>query len=584
MASLNSAITNAKDGDTIKVTGSITGSISLSKLVHLDLNGQTLTGNVSITSNTAGVLNISAGTITGTLTVDTKNATVNNAATVNDIIDIKDVATGTWNENADNNKIVVNDSTGITLNIASGKKVRSLTLNETATVTVGKGATFTNPVDIKKDSTIISKETVPAIIANNVKVTVKANKEEVGTTVIGTGSQEPVDLVLEAAVNTAVEEAEKAIKALPIFKDIRIGHQEAVLNAKTLVEKVKEFDPNAKVAGEEKVAEALEKIGYLENEKSSTILFTQDSPKTLGNFNNPKVKFEGYFYGAKYLEKVLIGEVEAELKFVPDFKNGPAFKYSKEKEYESGYYEEKIYGISQSGQQTNTTARFFVDTIKPTLEIKKVDKDNKFMDKVEGESVEIEVTASDNFYALDLYHWGNHELIQEDPGNKSLAKPANVTKTITVFGLELGENNVDFILEDAAGNKTEKTITITRVQSSSEVANKALGAIQTKITAIVNADSATTLTNAVKNAELVKIQELQIELDKVQTNTIPASWISQMLVDAGDDIVGFFTTGIASDRTTVDNAIANQVSVKDKSIIMGVYDKLVAALSAAPTN
>lgn len=64
--------------------------------------------------------------------------------------------------------------------------------------------------------------------------------------------------------------------------------------------------------------------------------------------------------------------MEEELEYIPNrvFKNfagtifhtEPAFKYTKEIEYESGYYEEKVTGISESGRKTNTTARFYVNT------------------------------------------------------------------------------------------------------------------------------------------------------------------------------------------------------------------------------
>lgn len=144
---MSSAITNANNGDTIKLTGPITATantVAINKLVNLNLNGQTLTGNVTLTSATAGTLNISAGTITGNLTVDAANATVNNAATVSGTITINNVSGNTWNENASNNNIVFNDpNLGTNFVVGAGQTVSSLTLNTPAVVSVSAGATLT---------------------------------------------------------------------------------------------------------------------------------------------------------------------------------------------------------------------------------------------------------------------------------------------------------------------------------------------------------------------------------------------------------------------------------------------------------
>jgi hypothetical protein len=361
----------------------------------------------------------------------------------------------------DGNKIIVNDENGITFNIGAGKTLNSLTLNQPTTLAIGKGAKLLNPIAVNANSTIITKENVPAIIRLDVIVTLKSEKgDEEGVTIVGIHSEEPIDFVA-----AAVESAEKAIANLPTLENARITHKEAVLKAKALVDIVKALDPTASIVGEHSLVGLLEKIEYLENEESKDIGFTQVFPTSQPQkFRDSKVDFEGYFYGAKYLEKVLIGNVEADLEYVPDYKYGPAYKYSKEIEFESGYYEEKIYGISQSGKQTNTVARFFVDTVKPTLDIGNIDENNKLMTDVVEDSVEVEVTMKDNFYDLELHFWGNHGFIQESDGGAQLAVPANVTESITVFGLEEGDNEVDFVLTDAAGNETTTSIIITRTK------------------------------------------------------------------------------------------------------------------------
>ena len=232
---------------------------------------RTIDGDVTITGDARGNINLRNLQIKGNLTVNTPNATVNNEATVDGTITILDVAVGTWNENADGNKIVVNDKTGITLNIGAGKTVNSLTLNQQTTVAIGEGAKVSKPIAVNANSTIISEESVSAIIKENVDVTLKTEKEdEEGTIIKGTGLDKEVDLKAEA-VAAAVAAAEKAIKELPLLKDIRISHKDTVLKAQALVDKVKALDSNAKVEGEELISGLLEKIKYLENEKDGDI-------------------------------------------------------------------------------------------------------------------------------------------------------------------------------------------------------------------------------------------------------------------------------------------------------------------------
>lgn len=176
---LVAAVAAANDKDTIKLTDNITGDITLTKLVNLDLNGKTLTGNVSITSETVGTLNIKAGTITGDLTVDAKNATVNNEATVSGTIKITDVSSNTWNELVSGNKLEFN-AEGKTLKIADEVTVGALTIN--------------------KNATVISSKAVQAVVAKDVKVTVKANKDAKGEEFTGTEDGGNITLDPEAPV------------------------------------------------------------------------------------------------------------------------------------------------------------------------------------------------------------------------------------------------------------------------------------------------------------------------------------------------------------------------------------------------
>lgn len=161
----------ANDGDTITLTENVTMDINLVKLVNLDLNQKTVNGDVKITSSQSGTLTISAGTITGNLTVNVPSATVNNSATVERIINIKDVSDNTWNELVLGNKLVF-EAEGKTLNIVKG--VSELT--------------------IEADATIITSSTVEAKVAENVTVTVKVSADATEEIVIeGTGEVVELD-------------------------------------------------------------------------------------------------------------------------------------------------------------------------------------------------------------------------------------------------------------------------------------------------------------------------------------------------------------------------------------------------------
>ncbi|WP_143404788.1 hypothetical protein [Exiguobacterium sp. HVEsp1] len=148
---------------------------------------RTIDGNVTITGDTSGDIDLQNLTITGNLTVNTPNATVNNSATVNGTIDIQDVKDGTWNERTNGNTIVVNDTTGIRVVIAENIKVNSLTLNQPTTLEVSSGATFEKPVVVVKPSTIVSSQPIQLQPEQGVDVTLKSSTEDKGVVVSGSG-------------------------------------------------------------------------------------------------------------------------------------------------------------------------------------------------------------------------------------------------------------------------------------------------------------------------------------------------------------------------------------------------------------
>lgn len=132
---------------------------------------RTIDGNVTINGNASGNINLQNLTIKGDLIVNTPNATVNNSATVAGTITITDVATGTWNENADNNKFVINDKTGITFNVAAGKTVQSIEVGTDAkSVVIDNKGTINTVTNNSSHTVTVDGEGSVGSVEGSVKV------------------------------------------------------------------------------------------------------------------------------------------------------------------------------------------------------------------------------------------------------------------------------------------------------------------------------------------------------------------------------------------------------------------------------
>ncbi len=133
LAELNAAI--ASSGFSPIVLGAnidgTAGISAVSRIVDINLNGYTLTGNLSFDTGDSGTINLFAGTIDGNLTVDAPNATFNNYADVTGNVVINDISGSTWNEYADGNNIEWY-AAGATLYIHGG--AGQVTFNATGTV------------------------------------------------------------------------------------------------------------------------------------------------------------------------------------------------------------------------------------------------------------------------------------------------------------------------------------------------------------------------------------------------------------------------------------------------------------------
>lgn len=262
-----------------------------------------------------------------------------------------------------------------------------------------------------------------------------------------------------------IQDAERAIKSLPSFEDIRIKDKEAVLAAMTKVDKVKERDSNAVIVGEEILAALLEKIQYLEGEAANNYFFPSiymHSPTPLKTFANSDILFDGYVTNVKYLEKILIQGQEADVVYEENARvisngtvvhTGPAYKFSKVLTLEDNSHAISVKVISQSGKEGSIARRFYVDTTPPELNIVVKERD------ATSDTAQLEINMKDRFGYLELYEFDSHIHLYD--GHYS--SEVNETLDWSVH-LEVGENVFTYILKDGAGNTTVKEITIVRAE------------------------------------------------------------------------------------------------------------------------
>lgn len=228
---------------TIKLGDSITGNLSVDRLANIDLNGKTVTGNVSISTDKQGEIDITAGTITGNLTATAPAATINNSATVKGTVTINDVAVGTWNENADDNKFVINDKTGVIFNVKPGKKVAKIEVTAEATgdVKINNEGTITE-LEANSEVTLVNKQ--------GATVTTVSGTKDVEITGDGAGN---VDAGYQAFQNA--KEKVNALVAATTDKDLTvesnlIAAENALAAARTALSEVVESDEKTGLVNE----------------------------------------------------------------------------------------------------------------------------------------------------------------------------------------------------------------------------------------------------------------------------------------------------------------------------------------------
>lgn len=183
---------------------------------------------MTFTNDNNGVLYIKNGTITGNLTVDTKNATVTNEATVKGNTTINNVSKNTFINKGTLNTVEITDSDGGSFNnigVISGRvtikslsdtsepmilkgefkscisitgnrkqqiklegKVTDIILeSKDVILTLSETAKVVNPLIINELATLISTKSIKAQIKKDIEVTVKSTEKSKGKVEKGTG-------------------------------------------------------------------------------------------------------------------------------------------------------------------------------------------------------------------------------------------------------------------------------------------------------------------------------------------------------------------------------------------------------------
>lgn len=263
-----------------------------------------------------------------------------------------------------------------------------------------------------------------------------------------------------------VRYVEGLIEDIPNIEDLRLIHKELVQLARLAYDELSEIEKE-KVLNINKLFEAEWMIEELEIESTKSPYIYLLSPELLEVYDNSSVLFEGYITNFKYLDKVLIGNVEVDFEYLeyvelrhPDnpstiIHRGPAIKFSEIIEMVDKYHAISVQAISKSGAKGNIARRFYVDTTAPTLDIIVEDRG------VDSDKATITAIMNDNFGYLSLYLFDSHIYIYDAWVRGDFANPKERTYTQTV-DLDIGDNEFVFTLFDGAGNKTVKKVNITR--------------------------------------------------------------------------------------------------------------------------
>jgi hypothetical protein len=159
---------------TINFKANFEADISAERLINLNFNQYTLTGDVKINTSQTGEMTISGSadpSINGSLTVKTPNASITNKAKVSGGVIIQAVAKGTWNEEADGNNLDVQVANGGVINIIGNADSVTITSgDEGLNITVSEGGTVKTLTVNAEASIVLKGEVANAVIKAPVTV------------------------------------------------------------------------------------------------------------------------------------------------------------------------------------------------------------------------------------------------------------------------------------------------------------------------------------------------------------------------------------------------------------------------------
>src|SRR5690625_5206398 len=177
------------------------------------------------------------------------------------------------------------------------------------------------------------------------------------------------------------------------------------------------------------------------------------TPEFNGVETDRDVVFSGYVTDKSGIKEVTIDGEKVELDYDEETDR---YHFSHTINHdEDGYHFYHIKAVDHAGNETEIGRRFFLDSKKAKLKVKR-----KGPKKVDTDTVKVEAKIKDNFDEIDLYVNGNHVYFHE------LSSPYGMhgfDETIKLdLDLEDGENTFVFEVVDLGGHVTTEEITIVK--------------------------------------------------------------------------------------------------------------------------
>lgn len=193
----------------------------------------------------------------------------------------------------------------------------------------------------------------------------------------------------------------------------------------------------------------------MEDETKPVIFVDDFGPEALGLYNTTTIPVKGYVE-EEYLEKLTVNGKEIATTYTP----GKGYVFNTTIELPgSGKHDVKFEAVDYNGNTVSIIRPVFVDTVNPTIgttEPKVVNNDQK--------TATFDITVKDNFNMIKLTVNGDVLYSQDVYDELKMTTPISKVVQATV-DLEPGVNKFNVVVEDGAGNKVTKELTIERAES-----------------------------------------------------------------------------------------------------------------------